>query len=267
VLALSVFEIGLIQPIVDRNDGEYRYPCNINVTFDIPTNLEFASIKVSYPSETFWSLNKGMHQYRVKGVLTQLSGGDEELKTSNFIVGVDTPFTDTPASGVAKVRVSINEIVVRVTNSTGLYYFDEVHSSDFTILRIELLDSGGSTLLAVVIKQAYLLFTFRTPEDVYVSNDTPTYTLTLECPNTKNYIGGWGFIIKTVEGIPSDEDHITLQLLDDANNILASDEKPIIEGQMLSVAQNVSSASIRIVLHATVSIKVGGDVLIMGKWV
>jgi len=267
VNGLSVFEVGLIQPIVDRNDGDYSYFCDLNVTFDIPTGLTFANIKLSYPVELFWGLNKTMRQYRVRGVLIQLNEAGNMLKTSSFDVGSTSPFIDTPASGVAKIKCVINEILVRVRDSTGLYFFDRIFSSDFTILNIDLLDSGGSSLLTVSIKQSYLLFTFKTPTEVSVSSETPIYVLTLECPTTKQYIGGWGYLVKSVTGSPSEGDTVKLELLDGAGNVLVSDVKPVLAGQLVKVAQNINAVTLRVTLNATSNLIVNGDVLTLGKWV
>jgi hypothetical protein len=263
---MSVYEVNLTRPITDRNNGSYADFCNLRVTYDIPSGLTFASIKLSFPSARFWSLNKNMDLTHVKGQLIQLDAENHALKTSNFDVTIDTPFTDTPETGIAKIRVIITEIDYTVSGSTGIYYHDARYESNFVLLNIELLDSGGSTLLAVKIIQKYLLFTFKDPETVNISGATPEYVLTLNCPNTSDYIGGWGFRITNVAGSPDETDNITIQSLAEDNSVIETKTIGVAIGNYEVVAHTSYVVKLRIVLNSTKHLVVNGDVLEVGKW-
>jgi len=263
---MSIYEVNLTRPITDRNDGSYADFCSLRVTFDLPSGLTFASVRLSYPSTRFWSLNKSMDLTHVKGKLSQLDDAGNVLKSSDFDVTIDTPFTDTPETGIAKLRIEITELDYTVSNSTGIYYHDARYESNFTLLNIELLDSDGNTLLAVKIIQKYLLFTFKDPETVNISDVTPTYVLELRCPNTSGYIGGWGFLITNVSGLPDETDNITIQSLAEDNSVIESKSIPIAIGNYAIVSHSTNVVKLRIQLNTAKKLVVNGDVLEVGKW-
>jgi hypothetical protein len=263
---MSVYEVNLTRPIVDRNDGSYADFCSLRVTFDIPTGLTFANIKLSFPSMRFWSTNKNMDMSHVKGKLSQLDNAGNVLKESTFDVTPTSPFTDTPVSGIAKVRVEITELDYTVSGSTGLYYWDSLNEINFTLLNIEFLGSGGSVVLAVKIIDKYLVFTFRTPQSVNISDVTPTYVLELRCPNTSGYIGGWGFRITNVSGSPDASDTVTIESLASNDSVIESKSIPIAIGNYGVVSHATNVAKLRIKLNSAKKLVVNGNVLEVGKW-
>jgi hypothetical protein len=263
---MSVYEVNLTRPIVDKNDGSYADFCSLRVTFDLPSGLTFATIRVSFPSARFWSLNKNMDLTHVKGKLSQLDDAGNVLKSSDFDVTIDTPFTDTPETGIAKIRVEITELDYTVSNSTGIYYHDARYESNFTLLNIELLDSDGNTILAVKIIQKYLLFTFKDPETVNISDVTPTYVLTLNCPNTSDYIGGWGFHITNVSGSPDASDTVSIESLASDDSVIESKSIPIAIGNYDVVSHSTNVVKLRIKLNTSKHLIINGDVLEVGKW-
>jgi len=263
---MSIYELYLSRPITDRNDGSYADFCSLRVTFDLPSGLTFATIRLSLPSARFWSLNKNMDLTHVKGQLIQLDDAGNVLKESVFDVTPTSPFTDTPVSGIAKVRVEITELDYTVSGSTGLYYWDYLSEINFTLLNIEFLDSGGSVVLAVHIIDKYLVFTFRTPQSVNISDVTPTYVLTLNCPNTSGYIGGWGFRIINVSGEPEATDNVTIESLASDDSVIESKSIPIAIGNYGIVSHATNVAKLRIKLNTAKKLVVNGDVLEVGKW-
>jgi hypothetical protein len=263
---MSIYEVNLSRPIVDRNDGSYADFCNLRVTFDLPSGLTFATIKLSLPSARFWSLNKNMDLTDVKGKLSQLDDAGNVLKESVFDVTPTSPFTDTPETGIAKIRVEINELDYTVSGSTGLYYWDYLSEINFTLLNIEFLDSGGSVVLAVHIINKYLVFTFRTPQSVNISDVTPTYVLELRCPNTSGYIGGWGFRITNVSGLPDETDNITIQSLAEDNSVIETKTIGVAIGNYDVVSHSTNVAKLRVKLNSVKHLVVNGDVLEVGKW-
>jgi hypothetical protein len=263
---MSIYELYLSRPIVDRNDGSYADWCNLSVTFDIPTGLTFASIKLSFPSTRFWSLNKGMDMSHVKGKLSQLDDAGNVLKESDFDVTNTAPFTDTPASGVAKIRVEINEIDYVVSNSVGIMYRDMYSEINFKILVIDLLDADGNSLLSVRVIAKWLVFTFRTPMSVNISGATPTYVIDVHGLNTMDVIGGWGFRITNVTGSADESDTVTIETLSNIDAVIESKTIPVAIGNYAIVSQSSSVYKLRIKLNTSKHLVINGDVLEVGKW-
>jgi hypothetical protein len=263
---MSIYELYLSRPITDRNDGSYADFCNLRVTFDIPTGLTFASIKLSFPSMRFWSINKNMDMSHVKGKLSQLDAEDHVLKESDFDVTNTSPFTDTPVSGVAKVRVDINEIDYVVSNSVGIMYRDMYSEINFTILVIDLLDSDGNVLLSVRLIAKWLVFTFRTPMSVNISSAIPTYVIDVHGLNTMDVIGGWGFRITNVSGSADESDTVTVETLSNVDTVIESKTIPVAIGNYAIVSQSSSVYKLRIKLNTSKHLVINGDVLEVGKW-
>jgi hypothetical protein len=263
---MSIYELYLSRPIVDRNNGSYADWCNLRVTFDIPTGLTFASIKLSFPSTRFWSLNKTMDMSHVKGKLSQLDAEDHVLKESDFDVTNTSPFTDIPESGVSKVRVDINEIDYVVNNSAGIMYSDIYSEVNFTLLIIDLLNDEGNSLLSVRLIAKWLVFTFRTPQSVNISDVTPTYVIDVHGLNTMDVIGGWGFRITNVSGSADESDTVTIETLSNVDTVIETKTIPVAIGNYAIVSQSSSVYKLRVKLNTSKHLVINGDVLEVGKW-
>jgi hypothetical protein len=189
---------------------------------------------------------------RIKGEFRQLDSNGNRLRTDTFDLTRGNSATFTLATGVAYVEVYINYIEMYYAGAINLSVDQVLTGTGNEVIRIASEDSANNETSAGSILAYKVITTAKLREVVSTTGTPPVRTFNITTTNTNSYIKEWWAEIKAVSGTPQSGDNLKIELLDERDNVLASNTVGIAVGNRVAVEHNTSAAKVRLTLNTNV---------------
>jgi hypothetical protein len=189
---------------------------------------------------------------RIKGEFRQLDSAGNKLRGDAFDLTRGNSSTFPLATGVAYVEIYINYIEMYYAGNINLSVDQILTGTGNEVIRIASEDSANNETSAGSILAYRVITTAKLREIVTTTGTPPVRTFNITTTNTNSYIKEWWAEIKAVSGTPQSGDNLQIQLLDERDNVLASNTVGIGVGNRVAVAHNTNAVKVRLTLNTNV---------------
>jgi len=257
--------INIVIPLTDRNDGVYNEYADFTFDVDVMDITGIDHFRISIPSARLWSINKSIDVTKFKGILRQYTATGQTVRTDEFEVTPTTNVTIPIGENVAYITVAITSWQYTVTNSTGIYYHNQAYDSDVNVFRIRVENAENNALATINVVCTKIIWSYHNPTTYKIQAPNTEVAFTPEISNITDFIDSWYIWFTGCVGTPNPMDSITIQLLDEANNVLSEMSGGISGEGNVSTSHDVTTYKVRIAFNVSTKIVFNGKIAIMGK--